>query len=34
MTKCRHCNRNIGLLENLIDVRHQLGWCKDGGEEE
>jgi len=32
--KCKHCGTRMNWLGYAIDVRHQLGWCKDGGEEE
>ena len=34
MARCKNCNRTLNALTYLIDVRHQLGWCSAGGEEE
>jgi len=34
MQKCKNCNESINLFTYVIDVRHQLGLCKKGEEEE
>jgi hypothetical protein len=32
--KCKYCKKSMNMLGYVIDVRHQFGWCIEGGEEE